>query len=127
MSESTSSSKLESLLGLDLPKDYKDFINTTGYLCFENIGIEVYGYKTNFDIKKIPCVIAATNLYKEEYRLLDSEIVISHTGFEELIVILDTVTEYVSEIGFSGVRTKVADNFSAWLSNLKLQDALANS
>lgn len=127
MSESKSTSEIESLLCVNLPKVYKDFIDTTGYLCLENIGVEVYGYKPNFDIKKIPCVIAATNLYKEAYALRDSEIVISHTGFEELIVILDTDTEYVSEIGFSGVRTKVADNFSTWLANLKLQDALANS
>lgn len=119
MNKLKTSSRLESLLGLSLPSDYKAFIDKVGYLYLDHIGIEVYGFAPNFDIEKIPCVVAATRQNREMYKLSDSEIVISHTGFEELIVLLDTVTGFVSELGFNGVRDKTADSFSSWL--LKMQ------
>lgn len=112
-------------LKIKLPEDYANFLNTTGYLCFSNLGIEVYGYKPEFDIQKIPCVIAATNLNKSNYHLNSSEIVISHTGFEELITILDCNTGKIYEVGFNGLKNEIADSFKTWLKLMtKKNDAI---
>ncbi len=112
------SSQLESLLGISLPEDYKEFIDSTGYLCLGNISTEVYGYKPDFDIEKLPCVIAATKLNKEDYNLQEHEIVVSHTGFEDYIVVLDTVSGVVFEVNLSGKKKIIAKSFSDWLANL---------
>jgi hypothetical protein len=109
------SSQLETLLGISLPEDYRGFIDKTGYLGLGNISTEVYGYQSDFDIEKIPCVIAATKLNKEDYKLKSHEIVISHTGFEDYIVVLDTISGSVFELNLVGDKTKLADSFSSWL------------
>lgn len=127
MANNESSSLVESLLSVALPSDYREFLDSTGYLCLTNIGIEVYGYKPHFDAEKIPCVIGATRLNKDAYGLTNSEIVISHTGFEELIAILDTTTGHVFEVGFSGARNRVADSFSTWLGSIKAKDVAAQA
>lgn len=102
-------------LSTNLPKDYMEFLDNTGYKYIDKLGIEIYGYQQGFDIEKIPCVIAATNLNKDAYKLSPSEIVISHTGFEEIITILDCETGKVSEIGFDGFRSPISESFSDWL------------
>ncbi len=117
------SAQLEKLMGVRMPSDYKEFIDKTGYLCLNNLGIEVYGYMKDFDIEKIPCVVAATMLNKKAYALEDSEIVISHTGFEEMITILDCNAGKVSELGFDGVRRVKAKSFSEWLSQMTSQNS----
>lgn len=117
------SSQLESLLGFSIPEDYRDFIDKTGYLGLGNISMEIYGYRTDFDIEKIPCVIAATRLNKKDYKLTDHELVISHTGFEDLIVILDTVSGCVFEKGYTGSKRKLANSFSNWLAKLVSENA----
>jgi hypothetical protein len=86
------SSQLETILGISLPEDYSEFINKIGYLGLGNISTEVYGYQSDFDIEKIPCVVAATKLNREDYKLKNHEIVISHTGYEDYIVVLDTIS-----------------------------------
>lgn len=106
-----------------LPKDYMEFLDNTGYMYLVTLGLEIYGFKQGFDIEKIPCVVAATNLNKEAYKLSPSEIVISHTGFEELITILDCVTGKVSELDFDGIRSPKAESFSEWLSGLTLRSS----
>lgn len=124
MNNNESSSKVESLLGLSLPTDYRDFIDSSGYLCLGNIGTEIYGYRPNFDIKKIPCVIAATELYKEDYKLQNHEIVISHTGYEDYIVVLDTISGSVFELNLVGDKKKLADSFSSWLATMQSKNRL---
>jgi hypothetical protein len=86
-----SSLKLELLLGIALPEEYREFIDKSGYLVLGNISTEVYGYRPDFDVEKIPCVFAATKLNKEDYKLSNYELVISHTGFDDFIVVLDTL------------------------------------
>ncbi|HPI40901.1 MAG TPA: SMI1/KNR4 family protein [Pseudobdellovibrionaceae bacterium] len=125
MSKTKTSSQLESILGFSVPEDYKRFIDKTGYLCLENIGAEVYGFRPDFNIEKIPCVIGATNLNKDNYNLDKHQLVISHTGIEDIIVVLDTETGCVFEQGFSGNKTKVANSFSLWLANIGSENELA--
>ena len=102
-------------LEINLPEEYIDFLNDTGYLCLSNNSIEVYGYQSGFDIKKIPCVIAATRLNKHAYKLDSFEIVISHTGFEDLITVLDCKTGKVWEFAMDGIKQEIAKSFKTWL------------
>lgn len=113
------SSQLELILGISLPEDYRGFIDETGYLELGNISTEVYGYRPDFDIEKIPCVIAATKLNREDYKLKNHEIVISHTGFEDYIVVLDTISGSVFELNLVGDKKKLADSFSGWLAGMQ--------
>lgn len=105
-------------LGFNLPDDYSEFLNSLGYLYLNNLGIEVYGHKAGFDIQKIPSILAATDLNKRAYQLHASEIVISHTGYEDLITVLNCNTSRVYEIGFDGFRNEIANCFGAWLIKL---------
>jgi SMI1-KNR4 cell-wall len=116
------SARLESLLGIPLPQDYKEFIDKQGYLSFSNISMEVYGYRLDFDIDKLPCVIAATKMSRGDYDLQTNQIVISHTGFEDFIVILDTSTNAVFELSQNGQKNVMADSFSSWLSAMRAND-----
>ena len=118
------SSQLESLLGISLPKDYSEFIDKIGYLGLGNISTEVYGYQSDFDIEKIPCVIAATKLNREDYNLNNHEIVISHTGYEDYIVVLDTTSGSVFELNLVGDKNKLADSFSSWLAIMQTKNGL---
>lgn len=118
------SSQLESLLGITLPDDYREYIDKTGYLVLSNIGIEVYGYRPDFDIEKIPCVIAATKLNREDYKLQNHEIVISHTGYEDYIVVLDAISGSVFELNLVGDKKKLADSFSSWLAVMQSKNRL---
>jgi hypothetical protein len=120
------SSKLESLLKVALPVSYKNFIDNVGYLCLDAIGIEIYGYKPDFNIEKIPCVIAATKLNKRDYNLKENEIVLSHTGFEDYIVVLDTDSDFVFEVNLVGERRILEESFSNWLANLITQNNIAS-
>jgi hypothetical protein len=113
-----SSSLVESNLDVILPNDYKEFLDRFGYICLENISQEIYGYKNGFDINKLPCVIAATKNNKIDYNLDPREIVLSHAGYEDRIVILDTRTSYVFELSVEGCKEKLADSFSGWFSDM---------
>lgn len=119
------SSQLELILGISLPEDYREFIDKTGYLELSNIGTEVYGYRPDFDIEKIPCVIAATKLNREDYKLRNQEVVISHTGFEDYIIVLDTISGSVFEQNFVGDKKKLADSFSSWLAAVLSKNKLS--
>jgi hypothetical protein len=110
------SSFIQLQLSVNLPEDYKDFLDNTGYLYFSNISQEIYGYKQGFDIEKLPCVIAATKNNKEDYSLNPREIVLSHSGYEDNIIILDTQTSHVFELSSDGHKKRLADSFSDWLS-----------
>jgi len=119
------SSQLELILGISLPEDYREFIDKTGYLGLSNISTEVYGYRSDFDIEKIPCVIAATKLNREDYKLQNYEIVISHTGYEDYIVVLDTISSSVFELNLVGDKKKLADSFSSWLAVMQSKNSLS--
>jgi len=114
--------ELESIMGIRLPEDYKEFINDFGYKAFENISMEVYGYKPSFDIGKLPCVVAATRMSQEDYSLKKNEIVISNTGYEDFLVILDVETGDVYELNRSRLKNTLANSFSNWLSDLNTQN-----
>lgn len=104
---------VERKLGVKLPHDYAKFL--TEYGDYEWRGIEIYGYNEYYiDINKIPCVIGATRLYKTDYNLKDNFIVISHTGYEDWIVILDTSSGEVFEMAADGTINRRFKNFSFW-------------
>jgi hypothetical protein len=111
------SSFIELQLNVILPEDYKVFLDKTGYLSLSNISQEVYGYKQGFDVEKLPCVIGATNKCKLDYSLNSEDIVLSHTGYRDRIVVLDTTTSHVFEVCLDGHKQLLADSFSEWLSN----------
>ncbi len=115
MGKDIASLQLESELGFTLPKDYSEFIDQQGYLSLGNISAEIYGYKPSFDKEKLPCAIAATKLCRADYNLMDHDIVISHTGFEDFIIVLDAASGGVFELNVAGNRKKIADSFSSWL------------
>jgi hypothetical protein len=121
-----SSSFVELNLDVILPIDYKDFLDEIGYICLENISQEIYGYKKGFDIYNIPCVIAATKNNKKDYNLDSKEIVISHAGYQDRIVILDTRTSYVFELSLEGHKKKLADSFSGWYFDMLAKNKINN-
>ena len=75
------------MLSLEVPKEYMDFIDKHGII--SKNGIEIYGLIDNIDNNLLPSVIAATKLYKEDYKLKDDEIVITFDDFLNCPVVLD--------------------------------------
>lgn len=120
----TASTKLESILNLKLPLDYKQFIDETGYMSFDNISIEVYGYKLGWELgtPKYPCVIATTQLNRDSHPLKDDEIVISEPGYDTFLTVLNTKTGIVEYVSHDGRRKKVATSFSNWLKQMKIEN-----
>ena len=111
---------IEQSLGVKLPLEYAAFISEKG---FDEVNtMEIYGYIEDMsDVNKIPCVIGATRLYRTLYDLADHEIVLAATGYEDILVILDTVNGKVSEIGYDG-RKCIASSFEIWRRGLKKPD-----
>lgn len=121
------SSELESLLGMNLPDDYKEFIDSTGYLALGNISTEVYGYKLGWGLgeAKYPCVIATTKMNKDSHPLKDYEIVISEPGYDTFLTVLNTKTGIVEDVNSEGIRKIVANSFSEWLTQIKAENDAA--
>lgn len=89
---------VENTLRVKLPKDYKEFIDTTGLISDERG--EIFGYKESIkDIYKIPCVIGATLLYRKDYpNISEKEVVISFDDYENTPIVLDTTTGKIYRI-----------------------------
>lgn len=101
---------VEQELNVKLPLDYSDFINNIGYLMDK---VEIYGYIEGMDIDKIPCVIGATKLYKEEQSNIgDKEIVIAFDDYENSPIILNENGE-VFRADFDE-KILIAKSFSEW-------------
>jgi len=104
---------VENKLQVSLPEDYARFLEEYGD--FEKDGIEIYGYTEEYiDINKIPCVIGATNLYRELLNLSKNEIVLSYTGFEDYIIILDTKSGKIIETDSNRDDRVIANSFEEW-------------
>ncbi|OIP72231.1 MAG: hypothetical protein AUK48_11365 [Oscillatoriales cyanobacterium CG2_30_44_21] len=58
---------------------------------------------------------------QEDYSLEKNEIVISSTGYEDFLVILDVESGNVYELNRSRLKNTLANSFSNWLSDLKIQ------
>jgi len=125
MSDHRLSEAVEKEFNVKLPEDYRDFIDTHGYLCLENLGLEIYGHQSSFCMTKIPSVVAATRLYCKDYDLEKKYIVISHTGFEDYIIILDIYSDEVSEINTTGDKKIIAKSFQEWFDMIKKKDMLS--
>jgi len=103
---------IENALNVNLPKDYKNFINNIGLISDERG--EVYGYIEGMNINKIPSVVAATKLYKKNYpELFPEDIVISFDEFKNSPVILNTLNGKIYFIENSNKLEKFP-NFSEW-------------
>lgn len=108
---------VESELKLKLHEEYLKFIDTHGDCCVDSY--EIYGYSPEYkDINKLPCVIGATRMYKDSYSLNSHEIVISHSGFEDIIVVLDNQDGSVFEVSSTGKRRKISNSFNEWFMSL---------
>lgn len=104
---------IEDNLNVTLPKNYKNFINKIGIISDERG--EVYGYLEKIDIEKIPSVIAATKLYKQDYpNLLSEEIVISFNDFNNTPIILNTKDGKIYDL-YHHKKKLIATNFLEWL------------
>lgn len=101
---------VEKELKIKLPSDYAKFINEVGY---SMNNIEIYGYVEGMEIDKIPCVIGATKLYKEDQiNIGDKEVVIAFDDFENSPIILNENGE-VYCVDFDE-RKLLAMSFSEW-------------
>ena len=98
------------MLTLSMPKEYKDFIEKYGII--SKNGIEIYGLIENIDNNLLPSVIAATNLYKKEYKLKNDEIVISFDDFLNCPIVLDN-DNIVYNVHLDK-REKIATSFNEW-------------
>jgi len=84
---------LEDNLNVILPQAYRSFINETGIISDERG--EVYGYIEGIDINKIPCVIGATKLYKQNYLNISSkDIVIAFDDFNNTPIVIAFYTSF---------------------------------
>jgi len=111
------SSKLEAELGIKLPNEYKIFINETGLI--SDGSLEVYGYIDGIDENSIPCVIAATKLYKNDYPLItEDELVIQFDDYLNKPVLLNINDRAIYSVDETQ-KNKIDSNFNVWLSNIR--------
>jgi len=104
---------IEENLNVVLPQDYKNFIDDIGIISDENG--EVFGYIEGMDIDKIPSVIGATKLYKEDYKTIsDKEIVIGFDDFINSPIILNTEDGSIYNFNYDK-KTLINSNFTEWL------------
>jgi hypothetical protein len=105
---------IEDNLNVKLPQDYKNFINKIGII--SDVRGEIYGYLENIDIEKIPCVIGATKLYKQNYlNLLPEDIIIAFDDFRNTPIVLNTKNEKIYVIEDERKKEEFS-NFSEWFS-----------
>ena len=111
---------IEDNLNVNLPQDYKKFIDDIGIISDERG--EIFGYIENIDIEQIPCVIGATKLYREDYNnISNKEIVINFDDFKNIPIILDTEDGSIYNVDFNQ-KTQISPNFTEWL-NEKIGDS----
>jgi len=105
---------VENVLKVKLPSDYKEFVDTIGLISDERG--EIFGYNENIkDINKIPCVIGATLLYREDYpNISEKEIVISFDDYENAPIVLNTLTGEIYKI-FHAQKELISRNFREYL------------
>lgn len=105
----TNSVKLEKLLNKKIPNDYREFIDKLGFL--SKNGIEVYGYSPNMNITKIPCVIGATDFYKNLFSLNENELVIAFDDLYNVPILLNISNGHIYELMENGERKFLFNNF----------------
>lgn len=104
---------IEENLSVILPRDYKKFIDDIGIISDERG--EIFGYIEGIDTNKIPCVIGATNSYKENYKIIfDNEVVISFDDFKNSPIVLNTEDSAIYNVNFE-TKTKISKSFKEWL------------
>jgi hypothetical protein len=105
---------VENALKVKLPPDYREFIDTIGLISDERG--EIFGYNENIkDINRIPCVIGATLLYREDYpNISEKEIVISFDDYENTPIVLDTTTGKIYRISHTQKKL-LSKNFKEYL------------
>jgi len=113
---SDNSLKLENLLSKKLPNEYREFINSKGFL--SKNGIEIYGYSPELDISKIPCVIGATILYKKLYPLKENELVIAFDDLNNNPILLNIDNGHIYEIKEFNSRKLINNNFKEFYSEI---------
>lgn len=70
------SSYIENYFNCKLPEDYINFLNSKGYGVID--GLEIFGYSDKtLDENIFPCVIGATNKYRDEKLISNREIAIA--------------------------------------------------
>ncbi len=112
----SNSDKLIKILNHELPKEYKTFINNKGVIS-DSRG-EVFGYSDGININKIPCVVGATSLYKNEYKnILNNELVISFDQLENTPIVLDINDGSIYSVDFNK-KTKINSSFNNWLTKI---------
>jgi hypothetical protein len=108
--------KIEAALDVVFPGEYALFIEKTGYC--EIHGLEIYGYlETMIHPDRIPCVIGVTKRHRME-GLAHRFIVLSHTGFEDRVILLDTESGEVFEDGMEGW-IAISHSFNTWREKLR--------
>lgn len=111
------SNKLEAALGINLPHEYKDFINKIGVI--SDGGLEIFGYINGIDESSIPCVIAATKLYKNDYPLItEDELVIQFDDYLNKPVLLNINDGSIYSVD-EKEKNKINSSFNVWLSNIR--------
>jgi DNA-binding beta-propeller fold protein YncE len=109
--------KIEKLLNKKLPIEYKNFLDSEGYLSKD--GIEVYGYSSDLAIDKIPSVIGATKSYKKIFPIKQDELAISFDELENNLYILNLTNGKIYKLDINGNRILIFDNFKQFLHNIK--------
>ena len=95
---------VEQELYVKVPDQYAAYLEKYGI--FHTFGIEVYGISDDLSTYKgIPCVIGATEKYREAENLPHRFLVLQHTGIEDEMICLDTEDEKsIRSVGCSETR-----------------------
>ncbi len=104
---------VERELEVKVPEQYAAYLEKYGI--FHAIEVEVYGMSdTLLRYDGIPCVIGATEKYREVENLPHRFLVLQHTGLEDEMICLDTEDEKVYSISWMFGNEKIADSFDEW-------------
>jgi|GEM_PF-1313826 len=104
---------VERELGVRVPAQYAAFLEKYGI--YKTFGVEVYGMNDSLlGYGGIPCVIGATEIYRQMDDLPHRFLVLYHSGYEDEIICLDTEDEKVYSISWTFGTHKMADSFDEW-------------
>lgn len=108
---------VERCLGVKLPSDYAQWLESEGY--YNGEYYDVFGYLESFeDIGDYPCVIGATERYRDHPLLNNDDLMIHFDEYLNTLVVLSCRDGGVYNVDFS-YRHKIAESFADWFKKFK--------
>ena len=108
---------VEEALGVKLPKDYTQWLESEGY--YNGEYYEVFGYIEDFEDKQsYPCIIGATKKIQDHPLITSDDLLLHYDDYLNVLVVLSCRDGCVYNVDFA-YRARIADNFLTWFNRLK--------